>query len=120
MTEIVQIVEVLDDNRDPLLDLCVKTYFTTRDLHMDKDKFEALLTGNKTAKVRREISETIGGPGYSSIKVSTSIEVACDQREASIRTAAEALIQECTYLNEDGILKAYEGLRLHRKTLKLE
>lgn len=118
--EIIQLVEVWGDDGGPLEDLCVKFYFTEKDLYMSADKFQALLVGTKTTRVRREVSETIGGPGYSSIKVSTSIEVACDQSEALIKKAADAILQECFLLNEDGVMKAFEGLKMHRKALKLE
>lgn len=118
--EIIQLVEVWDDAGDPIEALCAKFYFTEKDLYMGADKFQSLLVGSKTARVRREVAETIGGPGYSSVKVSTSIEAACDQSEPMIKKAAEAILQECFLLNEDGILKAYEGLLMHRKTLKLE
>lgn len=118
--EIVQLVEVWDDAGDPITDLCVKFYMTEKDLYM-ADKFTALITGgNKTAKVRREISETVGGPGYSSIKVSTSIEVTCDQSEPVIKEAAQVALAEASILNEDGVMKAFAGLLDHRKNLGLK
>lgn len=119
MPEIVQAIEAWDEHGDPIEELCVKFYFTETELHMSADKFQSLLTGNKTAKVRREVTETIGGAGYSSIKVGTSIEIVCDQSEAAIKRAATAILEECALLNEDGILKAFEGLNKHRKVLKL-
>lgn len=118
MTEIVQIVEVLGEDGVPLEHLCRKLYFTTEHLHM-KDRLEALINHDGRAKVRREIGETIGGPGYSSVRVSTSIEICCDQNSEVIQKAAAAIYQECVYLNEDGILQAYEGLLNHRDSLKL-
>jgi len=118
--EIIQLVEVWDVEGEPVEELSSKSYLTEKDLYMSADKFASLTAGNKLARVRREISESIGGPGYSSIRVSTSIEVACDQHEASIKAAAEATIAECTILNEEAILKAYDGLKAHRKTLGLE
>lgn len=117
--EIIQLVEVFDDNGDPISKLCVKTYLTEEELYMPADKFAALAAGNKLARVRREISETIGGPGYSSVRVSTSIELAVDQHETTIKTAADAIMAECVILNEEAVLKAYEGLLAHRKTLGL-
>lgn len=120
INEIVQMVEVWDDNGDPLVDLCGKLYLTEKELFMS-DKFSALLTGgNKTAKVRREIGETIGGPGFSSIRVSTSIEVTCDQSEPIIKQAAQAALAEAAILNEEGVMQAYAGLLAHRKTLDLK
>lgn len=116
--EIIQIVEVFDDRGDPVEDLCTKIYFTENELYMP-DKFNKLLSGTKTARVRREISETIGGPGYSSVKVSTSIEVLCDQSDAMIKEAAQTCMAEVAILNEEGVLKAYSGLLAHRKTLGL-
>lgn len=83
------------------------------------DKFKDLLVGNKSTRVRREITETLGCAGYSSIKVSTSIEVTCDQSEKMIKAAAAAILAECTLLNEDGIMRAHEGLLMHRKVLKM-
>lgn len=117
--EIIRLIEVWDDEGQAVLPLCVKQYLTPSDLYMP-DTFNDLLVGTKTAKVRREVSETIGGPGYSSVKVSTSIEITCDQSEKSIRTAATLLYAECAILNEEGILGAFEGLINHRATLKLE
>ena len=115
--EIVQVVEVFGEDGAPLQDLCKKLRFTEEHLQMSKDKFAALTAGDGRAKVRREIGETIGGPGYSSVRVSTSIEICCDS--AAIQKAAEVIYQECVYLNEDGVLQAYEGLLNHRDTLKL-
>lgn len=117
--EIVQLVEVWDSNGDPIEDLCKKTYLTEENLYMP-DKFNALLTGNKTAKVGREVVETIGGPGYSSVKVSTYIEVTCDQSESRIKEAAKHCLAEAFILNEEGIMTGYAGLLQHRKTLGLE
>lgn len=118
--EIIQLVEVWNDGKDdPVLHLCAKYYLTKKELFMP-DKFSALLTGNKTARVRREISETIGGPGFSSVKVSTSIEVLCDQSETRIKEAAEVCLAEASILNEEGITQAYAGLLSHRKALGLE
>lgn len=117
--EIIQLVEVWDVEGEPIEELCSKSYLTEKDLYMSTDKFASLTAGNKLARVRREISEKIGGPGYSSIQVSTSIEVACDQHETSIKAAAEATMAECAILNEEAILKAFEGLKAHRKTLNL-
>lgn len=120
INEIVQLVEVWDGDGEPIADLCVKFYMTEKDLYM-ADKFTALITGgNKTAKVRREISETIGGPGYSSVKVSTSIEVTCDQSEPVIKEAAQLVLAEASILNEEGITQAYAGLLAHRKKLGLD
>lgn len=118
ITQIVQLREVWDDD-GPILDLCVKFYFTKKDLYMP-DKFSKLLTGNKTAKVGREIVETIGGPGYSSVKVSTYIEVTCDQSEKIIKEAAKHCLDEALILNEEGILDGYAKLLEHRKTLGLK
>lgn len=117
--EIVQVVEVFGEDGAPLQDLCKKLRFSEEHLQMSKDRFAALMAGDGRAKVRREIGETIGGPGYSSVRVSTSIEICCDQNSAAIQKAAEAIYQECVYLNEDGVLQAYEGLLNHRDTLKL-
>lgn len=118
--EIIQLVEVWDREGDPILELSQKRYLTTEDLSMSADKFNALLTGTKTAKVKREVSETIGGPGYSSVKVSTSIEVTCDQSEKSIKDAAKHCLAECAILNEEAVLGAFEALLDHRKKLKLD
>lgn len=119
MISITQTVEVLDHDGNAVLPLCVSIDFPPESLHMSEDRLRVLLSGSKTAKVRREITETIGGPGYSSVRVSTAIEVLCDQSDNAVRSAAEAVYQECVYLNEDGVLKAYEGLLLHRDSLKL-
>lgn len=118
--EIVQIVEVWDGQGEPVVPLCMKGYLTPEDLYM-ADAFTDLLTGgNKTARVRREITETIGGPHYSSIKVSTSIEVTCDQSEKVIRKAAEVALAEASILNENAVFEAYKGLMAHLKTLPKE
>lgn len=118
--EIVQLVEVWDADGDPVESLSAKFYLTERNLFM-ADKFTALITGgNKTARVRREITETIGGPHYSSIKVSTAIEVTCDQSESVIREAAQACLAEASILNEEGVMQAYKGLLDHRKNLGLK
>jgi hypothetical protein len=86
---------------------------------MSADKFQSLLVGSKTTKLRREIAETIGGPGYSSIRVTTAIEVICDQSEAGIKKTAAVLIEECAALNETAVLNAYDGLLAHRAKLGL-
>ncbi len=118
--EIIQLVEVWNDGKDdPVPHLCAKFYLTKKELFMP-DKFNELLTGNKTARVRREISETIGGPGYSSVKVSTSIEVLCDQSDLMIKKAADVCLAEASILNEEGVTKAYDGLLKHRKQLGLD
>ncbi len=117
--EIVQLREVWDDDGDPISDLCAKFYLTKKDLYMP-DKFNKLLTGNKTAKVGREVVETIGGPGYSSVKVSTYIEVTCDQSEKIIKEAAKHCLDEAFILNEEGIKAGYAGLLAHRRELGLE
>ena len=114
-----QTVEVFGEDGEPIKDLCTKLRFSEEHLQMSKDRFAALSAGDGRARVRREIGETIGGPGYSSVRVSTSIEICCDQNSAAIQKAAAAIYQECVYLNEDGILQAYEGLLNHRDTLKL-
>lgn len=115
--EIIQLVEVWDDAGDPVVPLCVKHYLSPEKLIMS-DLFTPP-TSKHHATVRREVRETIGGPGYSSVQVATSIEVICDQDVETIRKTAEAVLGECAILNEEGVLMAYEGLLSHRRTLKL-
>ena len=117
--EILQLVEVWDDCGEPVGALCGQIAFTPEHLNMGKDRFQALLAGNKSTRVRREVTETLGCEGFSSIKVSTYIEVTCDQSEKAIKEAAAAIFGECVLLNEDAIMKAHEGLMMHRKVLKL-
>jgi hypothetical protein len=117
--EILQLVEVWDDRGEPVEALCGQFVFAVEHLYMG-DKFKDLLVGNKSTRVRREVAETIGCAGFSSIKVSTSIEVTCDQNEKSVKAAAAAIYDECALLNEDAIMKAHEGLMMHRKVLKLD
>lgn len=119
MTAITQVVEVWDDNGDGIEELSYQAHFGEEHLQMSADKFQSLLAGSKTTKIRREIAETIGGPGYSSVRVTTAIEVICDQSEASVKKASSVLYDECAVLNEAGILKAYEGLLAHRAKLGL-
>lgn len=115
--EIIQIVEVFDDRGDPIIDLCVKKHLSPEALYMPND---ILPHTGKGAVVRREIKETIGGPGYSSVSVSTSIEVTCEQDARILRLTAKTVLAECMILNEEGLLDAYNGLVQHRKTLGLQ
>lgn len=117
ITEGIQLVEVWGDDGAPVAPLSTKSYFGSERLYMP-EAF-APPTGKHIATVRREVSETIGGPGFSSVRVSTSIEVHCDHSTESIHAAAEAALGECVILNEEAVLNAYDGLLAHRRTLKL-
>lgn len=84
------------------------------------DRFKILVTGNGPhAMVRREVMETIGGPGFSSIKVGTSIEVPCDATVEKIAAALDAALSECIHHNSEAVRTADAVLRedidaLHR------
>lgn len=117
--EIIQLVEVFDNAGDPILDLCVKKHLSPEALYMPNE-FVPPRAGQKGAVVRREIAELIGGPGYSSVRVSTSIEVTCEQTPEAINITAKNVLAECVILNEEGVLDAYGGLLQHRKTLGLQ
>jgi len=114
--EIIQIVEVWDDEGDPIVELCGKKYFNKEGL---VDEFNTPRT-HGTAKVRRELAETIGGPGYSSVRVSTSIEIECDRDKEVVRSVAQNIMAECSLLNEEAVLDAFQGLLAHRSTLGLK
>lgn len=118
INEVVQIVEVFDDAGNAIIPLCAKHYFPPEALYMPNE-FIPPRPGQKGAVVRREIAETIGGPGYSSVRVSTSIEVTCEQTQETIAHTAKVVLAECTILNEEGVLQAFDGLLQHRRTLKL-
>lgn len=115
-----QLVEVFDDRGDPVLALCVQKRLTEEELYMPQD-FEAFLppAGKPYATVRREVTETIGGPGYSSVRVSTSIELHCAQKQETIAEASRLALAECSILTEEGVLQAFDGLLQHRKVLGL-
>jgi hypothetical protein len=76
------------------------------------DTLKALL-GDGKARVRQEITETLGGARYSSVKVSTSIEVSCGQSTETIRKAAREALAEVQLLNDEAVLLAWEGLQEH-------
>jgi hypothetical protein len=111
INEIVQYIEVWDYGGDPILHLCTQTYFTEEQLYM-ADVLKAL-TGDGKAKVRRELAETLGGPHYSSVRVTTSIEVTCDQSTHVVKRAAREVFAELQILNEDALEKAWAGLQKH-------
>jgi hypothetical protein len=113
ITEIVQWVEAWDADGEPILDLCYQSYLTEEQLYM-ADVFKSL-SGDGKAKIRREITETLGGPRYSSIKVTTSIELTCDQSQPVIRRAAKEAMAEVQILNEEALTVSWEKLREHVK-----
>jgi len=108
---IIQIVEVWDADGVPILDLCFKKYFTEDELYM-ADAFKPLV-GDGKARVRREITETLGGPRYSSVKVSTSIEITCDQSKDKIEKAAREAYAEAQILNDEALELAWDRLGQH-------
>lgn len=110
--EIIQIVEVWDDEGEPIISLCGKKYFNKEDPVAEDKK-------SGTAKVRRELSETIGGPGFSSVRVSTSIEYECSADRLTVQDTAQKTMAEVSLLNEEAVLDAFGGLLAHRKTLGL-
>lgn len=111
--EIIQIIEVWDDEGDPVVELCGKKYFNKEDPVTDNAKKHG------TAKVRRELAETIGGPGYSSVRVSTSIEYECSADQLTVQNTADQAMATVSLLNEESVLQAFNGLLAHRKTLGL-
>lgn len=73
------------------------------------DRYEKIL-GNGKAKVRREITETLGGPNYSSVRITVSVEITCNQDESTIQEASQMLHQELIILLEEDVGASYEKL----------
>lgn len=95
------VIEVYGRMGEVLSEHCCTKTITESDM---VDRFKILVTGNGPhAMVRREVMETIGGPGFSSIKVGTSIEVPCDPTVEKITAALDAALMECIQQNSEAV-----------------
>lgn len=118
IVHILQWVEVFDLRGNALLDHCTQSQLTEEQLYM-ADTFKVLV-GDGKARVKREITETLGGPRYSSVKVSTSIEVTCDQSRDTIQKAALEVFAEAQILNDEAVELAWSKLQEHIKSTDWE
>jgi len=64
-----------------------------------KDRLKALV-GDGLARVSVSVSEKVSGPDYSSMSISVTVTMTCDQNEKTVATAREEALGEClTFLD---------------------
>lgn len=106
-------VHLSDQNGAPLLDAegAPVSYEVT---HMrQKDELKALV-GDGQARVSVSLSEKMSGPyGYSSINVSVTVTMNCDQSVEYVRKAEEAALQECLGFLDTAVDTGYASLTSH-------
>jgi len=109
-------VEVYENKPDGVLvlDLC-KNYTDHRGLldvletRMGQGKYRKLL-GDQKARAHCGIRETLGGPAFSSVQITLSAELTCNQDEQTIRQAQVLMYEECLPVLDDLLEDAYDGL----------
>jgi hypothetical protein len=81
------------------------------------DKYKEIL-GNGKATVEIPYIETIGGPGYSSVKVGLVVRVHCDQNSETVRAVADMLIKDAIQTVDDHVDWGYKVLLSHVERLQ--
>lgn len=91
------VVELKDEHGKFIPKQCTERYSANgaEEMLMTKapDRFVSVV-GDGKAKVRRALTETVGGPGYSSVRVHVEIELTCNQDFDTVHKVSEMLFNE--------------------------
>lgn len=108
-------VTVINDGY-PLNDIGDTPVSWERTIVRQKDKFKKIL-GDAQARCSVTISERIGAANYSSVSMSTTVTLSCNQDSKTIQEAEEMALAEALAFTDDNIVTAYRMLEQHQQTL---
>ena len=112
----IRTVVVLDRNRQVIDDLCQQTHYP-EEYMSTRWGISPPPSTSKCASLRKEIGETISDGDFCCVRVVTTIELKCDQDEASILLAHKEATTLCAELNEEAVVEAFVSLQERKKQL---
>lgn len=108
-------VEITDPDGNVIVDVDGQSASRKVQIMRENDRYKRIL-GDANAKINVNLSESIGGPyGYSSVKISVSVTLSCDQNTDSVQSAQKYCLDECVEFIESNISLAYQMLTDHLK-----
>lgn len=80
------------------------------------DRYE-LIQGDRGARVRVSVGETLGGPSYSSVRVQVDVSLMCNQDERTVAEVRDMLFAEAAESLDKYVEPLYELLLEHNLRL---
>jgi len=108
-------VEIRDDRGELVTSVGGEDASRRVQMMRPSEKYRSLL-GDANSKVNVNLSESLGGPyGYSSVKLSVSVTLTCNQDPDTIQLAKQYCMDECLDFLDGNIGAAYKMLNDHLK-----
>lgn len=106
-------IEIIDHQGKVIIEVDGQQASRKVQIMRTNDRLKAIL-GDANARVNVSLSESIGGPyGYSNVKISVSVTLACDQNAESVTKAQQFCLDSCSEFLESNVGFAHKQLTDH-------